>query len=153
MFHHYSSKKIDKLYNNNLIIGLKPDGLWFAKPGSWENACDNMGMSFGTNKYLYEIVKIPDNILYIEDGEKFCKKYGTSYGIDWIDVYEDGYSGVFIPNLSTNSGGTGKYGDFEKYSKIPGGLLFYAIDCDSLCIWDTKDLEIKQINYNEEGLF
>ncbi len=80
MFRHYSSEKIDKLYNNDPIISLKP--------GSWENACDYMGMTFSTNRYLYEITKLPSNILYIGeeefiDPEKFCKKYGTRYDIDW----------------------------------------------------------------------
>jgi len=154
MFHHYSSVKINKLYNNYSIgISLKPKGMWFAKPGAWKSACDYMGMSFGTNEYLYEIIKMPSNILYIGDimdPEKFCEKYGTPYGIDWIDINKDGYSGVFIPNLSTKSRGTGKYGDFKK---IPGGSLFFGVDCDSLCIWNTENLEIKQIDYKEGGLF
>ena len=152
-WHHYSSNKIDKLFNiTQLKISEKPDGLWFSTPGQWEYALKTyVRVLHGTNKYLYGITKLPSNILFIEDPIVFLKRYSTKDGINWNHIKKSGYSGVYIPDLS----GHGCLPDqdmFDKCAKFPGGLVFFSVDCDSLVFWDTDNLEIKLIQYNEQGL-
>jgi len=47
---------------------------------------------------------------------------------------------MVIQNLAT------EVENYDKCHKIRGGLIFLIVDCDSLCIWDTKELEIKIIS-------
>jgi len=92
MYHHHSDTKIDKLYNVAQKLDIKPCGLWFTNPGEW------LSFSGGETRYLYEIIKLPSNILYIrEEGMspyKFCEKYCDSVHamINWKKVCDDGYS-------------------------------------------------------------
>lgn len=167
-FNHFSIKPVlsietvnlDNDENTNEILfnfGLKPPGLYFAPNDDWIDWCYNAGFSTGNYTYKQRISKIikPEKILIVprdrESVLKFLKKWTItpndveeSIGvfisrINWKDIMQE-YGGIFLPSIK----------DME-YLTIPGGLIFSALDVDTLVIFEEGIVELDEPEYNEKG--
>jgi hypothetical protein len=134
--------KITQQKNKSIVS--KPFGLWYSIGFEWLDFTTNDFEGFyGEEKlYAYEINIDNLNILKlntIEDINEFLKKYKIGndmfVSIDWKEVSKS-YDGIEINN----------------YRKIKNKALLnfdyiwlYGWDVSSGCIWNTKNLNIKEI--------
>lgn len=149
ILHHYSKEPTLVPYDRSMPLSDiryygKPNGLWLTDETdrcSWVVWChDN---DFGDYKYEYTIEVDLDNILFIDDLEKFDafqEKYGfylelaglTNRYIDWYKVQQE-LSGVIITPY--------------QWSKRLGSdsFWYYLWDCASGCVWDSTKLTVLSV--------
>lgn len=155
-FKHFSGTIIHQLQPATITdssdFSLKPSGaLWLAPDSDWIEWCRSAGFAPQTYHYQYGIQEIDQTKILVlkslEDVINFCRTYrdiSFPARIDWKKLAQS-YAGVYLPNMGRQY--------FHQIMTLPNGTLFYALDVDSLVIWDTTILKLKLEETKPEGYF
>lgn len=165
---HWSADKKLKLdhkydyYKNSRRMHMKPSGFWLSVNDDWEDWLVGNWDVWKEDKIQYELEMIgKPNLIILESGDDFRKLWkelmgwecdttnakgswmtiGLSHIDDFHNKLKEKYDGIFMKSSCVWS---------DRFSCTFTSMYVYGWDCESICIWNTKFVKIKERVYKEK---